>query len=476
MAIPPSAMTPADIAATGYNPITQTSVNAAVTAGVAFKDEGARAGQQFAVVYDRFKRGAADARIRNPRNAGAMSTPPTVTVSTTAPTTSKLPFGTLTSVADFAPYMEIQGGWGILSGSNLLFKTMTRTVGAATGGSDADAWTGVIRLVFMTDDPSPTIGFSANTSSKVPFRILIDGQYTDVAGYTPAAVNTAYYYKVDTGAGRKTRRWEIEIQGGIEAAGGSKATQVFRGFYRTDMTYTVWAPSSRSLRAIQIGDSYTQGPLAGQVPVSMLGDGMGRIAGDLLGIGDWWQSGVGGTGYMWRGSLGLSNALDRLTDVTAWNPDMVVVQMGVNDLANDGAVVDGITISPATLQTRVQTYLAAIRTAKPALPICVTGPWRFTGTLPATVTAYENAIAAGVAALNDPLVAFAPTNANLAAWLTGTGTAGAPSANGNSDAYISATDAQHPNFAGYAYLGSRTAQAVEACMDTMAQRMGFPIK
>ena len=81
----------------------------------------------------------------------------------------------------------------------------------------------------------------------------------------------------------------------------------------------------------------------------------------------------------------------------------------------------------------------AYRVALPTTPLFVLGVMGGTyGTIPATILAYEQLLAAYVAAKNDPNAFFIPVMTDPQPWQTGTGWIGNNTNDGNAQVYIAA--------------------------------------
>ena len=414
-----------------------------------------RVGRLFAEMAAGFN----SAKNRNPRNAGVHPSPPTVTVSATAPTSPFAAFpSSVTSAASYTEFCAITGGWIGYNAQYVFPLATTRTVGVTTGGGSGDAFQTSHRIIYNTSAAVHFFAFQQNRP--VDLRLIVDGQYTGVT-IQSTAVNTLNYVRIEFGSAlRSGRRIEIEISGGPDASGSNGLVR-FRGWWIAP-TEIIWAPN-RGLRVGVFGDSLTFGPVLAHVGSTRLNDGFARIMGDWLGVDDLWQSGLSGTGWLWRGGGSFPNLLDRVTDITGNGFDLAIIAMGANDLFNLGSTVDGITVSTATIKTRVTTVLTAIRAAQPNLPVIVFGPWANASAAP-NESAVEAAIQAGVTAVNDPLIVFRPTIST--GWRTGTGRVTAPAGNGNAD-WMACSDNTHWTLDGHAYVGNRMAQAVMAAMDEM---------
>lgn len=278
--------------------------------------------------------------------------------------------------------------------------------------------------------------------STIKFRVLVNDQYISKAGHSFGTTSntTACYAAFDLGS-RAVRKITVE----------SEQNWVFKGVNLPDFTADVWAPTADdTIRAAVVGDSYTLGSQATLRP-----DNWANRLGKLIGIDDIWNMGLSGTGYI-AATASASKFLDRLPDLVACAPDVVIVHGGYNDASQ----------TPSAVQVAVTAYLQAVRAALPEALIFVLG-CNAGCTGPSTAhVATEVAIAAAVTAINDPYTFFvpvSPTANSAASWLYGTGKVGATASNGNADLYVG-PDGVHPSDAGYAYYGARAAQGLRKAL------------
>lgn len=269
--------------------------------------------------------------------------------------------------------------------------------------------------------------FIARCSAVPKFRIWVDSQPNSIApvNYT-LTDNSAQFCKVNFGS-RAYRRIVLEGEhnwyfGGVQ-------------FLPTD---TIMRPrTARGPRLAVVGDSYAVSysgvntRMLGYVPT------MARI----LGVRDFSQStAAGGTGFINPGAY--AKYLDRLADVTAIAPDIVIATGTVNDSASTAAAV----------KSAAKTYVDAVRAALPAALVVLTGTLYAAAP---TATFAQHTAALGEAADEEGVPFIDPST-----WFTGTGTNTAPTGDGNAD-YYRALDTVHPTPAGHLYLGQRMAGAVQ---------------
>jgi len=321
------------------------------------------------------------------------------------------------------------------------FGTTVRGILPKTGGSG-----GYFSPRFECMVEGTQICFTLDTT-QTKFRVIADGSYVG-AGGVPTVFNTsAGTFVLVTFATAGVHRV------GIEREANGAITAIAR-----PATSQLWRPDPAPIRALIVGDSYTQGTGA-----SFEQNGWARQMALRLG----WDAIIqafGSTGYLAAGATSPFGSADRLNFVNAQSYDLVIVAGGINDTTASYA---------PQVQASATAYYRAIRAAQPDAAILVLGAWAGS-TGPSTgansVTAVEQAIRDAVAAVGDPMCRFVPVSLNDATnrpWIFGTGRAGATNASGNSDLYIG-SDGTHPNDAGHAHLGARGAAAVTAALEAMA--------
>jgi lysophospholipase L1-like esterase len=396
-------------------------------------------------IYGKLKRLARVARFDNPHLMPAMTSPPDISGSTTAPGALSKAYRYQTNPTPFAFY-----------GGNVVpyFTTFSRAwcvsrFGTGAGNvlsdppRDGVAW----RCEFMAD--ASVICFAVNNNATTPFRFLVDGRYVSLTATMPPGGTSTYYISLDFSAagGRKIRR--IVLEG--ELASAFLEARVGP----TDSIYAV--PNADRLRMVIGGDSFTAG-----VGASRIADGWAFVLADCLGIKDMWASGSGGTGYLNNVGGTKFSLRERISDVIDPHPDIVGLAMGINDNAS----------SVASVQAEVGLLLDAIRASMPMIPIFVFGVFKGNIAL-ATIQALENGLQAVVQTRmsGDPNLFFVPVTGTGSStdnpWVFGTGRTGAPTGDGNSDLYTggaNGADVTHPSPAGHFHLGYRAADAMIAAI------------
>ncbi len=182
---------------------------------------------------------------------------------------------------------------------------------------------------------------------------------------------------------------------------------------------SVWKPQVGGPRVIVAGDSYTEGTGASYGGAS----GWVRSFAHTLGLDDVWASGVGGTGFVNPGinPPTTMKMLDRIGDITNYDPDIVIWAMGHNDAG----------YTKAQTQAEAAACFAAVKAANPnarqiALsPLWGPGPASFgngasLGVLNARDAIKDAATAAGIpfVDLTEMPLEAAPATATLSSAVT----------------------------------------------------------
>lgn len=296
---------------------------------------------------------------------------------------------------------------------------------------------GRMRFEFETDaDVFEVAIITTSSGTNSQFRFWVNGEMVTAAPQTGLTAGGAIYFiKVDFGS-RASRR--ILFEG---------AYLNFIGLWAHPTT-TLWK-TSRPLgpKAVWIGDSFSEG--AGG---NWWWDSWAMKAGRLLG----WHihpSAVGSTGYLANGGGGGKvKYRDRIAnDVTALNPDIVIVAGGYNDTGAFTASQEG---------TEAALLYSAIQTGNPAATLVVCGPNFPTGiTTTGIATQFRDAIQSAAQAAGaywvDPVL-----YPNGESWITGSGNTSAPAGNGNADRYTG-PDGVHPSQDGHDYIGRRFAASLD---------------
>ena len=282
-----------------------------------------------------------------PHQNSVMASPPTIT------NTSSQPSG-LTQCNSWPNNVGQFGYWGGASftygGNGRMFPVATRGTsgGNVTGGQDAVSW----RVEAQVTSAKFAWAIYTNATN---FRLIVNGQYTSLTGYTPASGSVVYLTLDFTSIGGSAPR-DIILEG--------EQAQVVVGICSSPgdvVAYPSTFPVIRSpLRIITAGDSIT----AGSGPTYQNDGPIPQLC-EQLGASDCWASGVGGTGFVdTTGSLFILP--QRVLDTASFCRYVAMTAMGVNDVG---------TVDQPTEQAAATTVLSAYRAQCPQAIIIVIGPW-----------------------------------------------------------------------------------------------------
>lgn len=370
------------------------------------------------------------ARYNNPRVNAVMASPPTVTISSSAPAYTKT-YAWNASNANAINYFG--GGLGTAAGQRA-FPSTTISGSLVNGAWRVEAVVDSAKFTFQTYD----------VSTSATYRFIVDGQYVSVSASSAVGHAAANYITLDftSAGGRKRRVVTLEAQ-----FGNSYFQSIIVG-----ATEGVYKPGGDVIRVLAQGDSITTGAGA-TIPFN----GWNWYAGDLLGVRDNWSNAIGSTGLIANASGTQTTALQRISDVVAAAPDIMIIAEGYNDVGNG---------TPAQIQAALTAYLSALRAQVSAsMPIFVLGIWPESTGPSAAVIAAENGLSAAVTAANDPLIFFIPVATDVnGAWTTGTGTDSATTGTGNADIYMNGSNTPHPNNPGHQFFGERVADRIMAIL------------
>jgi GDSL-like Lipase/Acylhydrolase family len=213
----------------------------------------------------------------------------------------------------------------------------------------------------------------------------------------------------------------------------------------------VVVPTTPVFQTAVIGDSYAEGvytndAISPGVAGSMLANSAWGWFEQYAGI-DVWRQAISGTGYCNPGTLDVDavyGSAARMAKLAA-KPTLDAIFMVGTD--ND------LSYPIATVITAAQAAWAAAKTAQPNAKLIVVGVEpRSTGATDAT-------------ALNSALIGAAAENPNVdvavdvlsGSFITGSGSAGSPTGDGNADAFVS-SDGLHPTPVGARYYGENYAR------------------
>jgi len=223
--------------------------------------------------------------------------------------------------------------------------------------------------------------------ANLPYQIYVDGQAV-AASAASLGSNQSVSYIPLTFASRAPRLIEVV------------SANPFGGV-RTQPTDTIWKPASvGGPRCIILGDSYTGGTGADASGIT----GWAQKFAAIMGWPDTWAAGVGGSGYLNAGQ-GTTFRSRVAADITANNPDIVIVAGGHNDTS----------YTTAAIQAEAALLFAAIKSGSPKAKLIVVGPMG-AANAQASYAAMQTAIFAAAAGVADLTIDTLTPN-----WFAGVG-------------------------------------------------------
>lgn len=219
----------------------------------------------------------------------------------------------------------------------------------------------------------------------------------------------------------------------------------------TDQIWPLRDPAG--IRMAIIADSYDDDSSYHPfLPGNSLGTGIGR----RLGIRDVWHFSKGGTGLIAKGSgSAFYTYLERLPQVLASNPDLIVIYGSTNDQGQTQGAV----------QAAATALLNAIRAATD-VPVIWHGPAPISLTW-SSIGPVDAGIAAAVAARSGEDTAYVSLYTATPPWITGNWNNGSYSWSSNASQYIGG-DSTHPVDIGVMYLADRMAEEIRRILLAMA--------
>jgi len=298
-------------------------------------------------------------------------------------------------------------------------------------------------LIFWTDASTITVQMNPGGVSVSPTQLLVgdeSGERFYQRNTLPQLATTGAYYNISFTT-KKPRKIKLRCQHNL----------ALTGIY-TAATDTVWAPQrSDMVTAVFHGSSIFAG--AGAYSSTSAGSAVDVMC-DLLGWENPVNSSVSGTGFYVASASGQS-ILNRITDFTWMQPDVIMMQVGYNDIGNSTA---------ATIQSALSQFVSTVR----AQPGCATTVIIISSCYVANQAItlaqsqqMEGWIQQGIAAVGDSLTYFIPMSTDPSPYVFGTGyaLAGHQIGDGNAD-YVLGSVGLHPTPYGSVYLGYRWARSI----------------
>jgi hypothetical protein len=288
-------------------------------------------------------------------------------------------------------------------------------------------------VAFTCDGDKVALFLPANSAQ---VRVLADGRYLMPGSHVVAGQDQWLVIDWTGTSGRRLRHYEVET--------GKSASQF--GCAQTAVSATVSAARDGAPRLVVIGDSYNAGSSYGPW---LAGGSIAQLLAKRLGWRDAWNLSVGGTGYCSPSASGFYTYGERVPQALARDPDVIVLMGSSNDVGYSAAAVEAAVL--ATLRAiRAGSEVPVVVAGVPSINLAGTG-------------ATEAAVAAAVAAFDDPLTFFVPICGATPPWLLGpwNNASGVPAGTVNAGLYVAA-DNVHPPEIGFDYYAQRIEQAIRA--------------
>ncbi|MHA0330272.1 SGNH/GDSL hydrolase family protein [Sphingomonas melonis] len=282
---------------------------------------------------------------------------------------------------------------------------------------------------FRTDAPTLEISYIGEPN-QTRHRVMVDGKYLRLDMLEGGSDGFDYETRISF-PNAKLRTIRIE----------TNAMSLF-GVYigAKDTILAPAVPSSAPVRAVIMGDSFTQ-DAAGVAGVNDFEVYAARTA-RALGWSEYHQSGVGSTGYLAapNGTLNFRGRLD--SDVVPYNPEVLIIAGGIND------PFEG-------LQSEASALFDEIRAKLPNTIVFVVGPWTSFGD--------QNAKAQSIrAAVANRANFYYIDNSD---WIWGGGNVAQPTGRGNADLWVGA-DGAHMTQVGHNGVSAYLVDAIKRIYGT----------
>lgn len=282
-----------------------------------------------------------------------------------------------------------------------------------------------LEVYLKTPEPIFEVGqrlFGATMNMWVDDRPISLTDFNCADGGGSGAANAYTKFDFTNAGGRKMRKIRLIMSGANDFTGIN---------FGPSGTVVQYSPLE-NFKTMFFGDSWIEPTGAGY-----RSGGLGGSLARLMGIENYLNSGVGGTGII-QSNGSRPNWQNRIADITDYAPDFVFMPLSIND---NGQLVN--------IPAAYAAFTSALQDALPNSVLFFTGPANPSANAPSDATAA--AMLAAVNSVADPKRTFTIDTYNPSKPFSGTGAVGAPSGSGNQDFYMggaSGTDKAHLSPAG----------------------------
>ena len=348
------------------------------------------------------------------RTRDVMTSPPTVTILSSAPYGSSTP--TYDTVSSGMVTLVGQSGWTTSGfGTPFSYKPTCRATGAS--GTTQGAYKILFECAYSD------VAFKFYWPTGTTYRIRVDDQYATTDATGPGVSGATRWLRIAF-ADAKPRRVVIE-------------TTAYRiGFNLPSTAGSIIPLAPYGPMVAYFGDSLIDGSSGNQDKYT----GWHNTADAMLGWENEWELAIGGSGYL-QTTGGYANAaadaLAAYLAVETRKPDVVIAAWGHNDLS----------YTTAQVAAAAAAVFRSMRAAWPDAIIICSGPLFAGGSAGvSSYSAYETAIFAAVSGIVDYTIPQCTGTGRP--FFTGSGNTGATTGTGNGDLWVY-TDATHFNQLGH---------------------------
>jgi len=306
---------------------------------------------------------------------------------------------------------------------------------------------------FTTDSELFELKEGGNTAGSM--LIVVDDQPLKLSAFDSTPVtDTMQYRRIfdwREAGGKKLRNYRIYVEGEYEFRGGTlKETDSFLpNSNRNNRIKAALITDSLSYRGYET-DSEPDGSTG-----STFAHWLSIITGfDIINLGS------SGTGWLNDAGVPRPTVNERQDFLTRYQPDMVIVAIGINDSS----------FSIGNLETEIDNFITYMATTLPNADLVFVGPWGQASNPAAILVSLNNSMRTKVQAAGGSFIsplgitweswASAPYPAR---WITGTGDIITPTGDGNADFYM-VSDNVHPTALGVKSIALNIAKGIAGAM------------